>query len=44
MVQQFTTISTFTNPYVACILNNMDLVNILTNKREDWMRKYHKII
>ena len=35
MAQQLTTTPTSPNPYVTCTLNNMDLVNTLTNKRKD---------
>ena len=44
MAQQFTTAPISPNSYVTHILNNMDLVNTLTNKRKDWTKKYHKII
>ena len=44
MAQQFTTASISPNSYVTHILNNMDLVNTLTNERKDWTKKYHKII
>ena len=44
MAQQFTTTSTSPNPYTSCTVNNIDLIKTLNNKRQDWIRKYHKII
>ena len=44
MAQQFTTISISFNPYISCIVNNIDLITTLNNKRKDWTKKYYKII
>jgi len=41
---QLTTAPTFPNPYITRTVNNLALINILTNKKKDWMKKYHKII
>jgi len=44
MAQQFTTTSISFNPYISCIVNNIDLITTLNNKRKDWTKKYYKII
>ena len=44
MAYQLTTAPTFPNPYITCTVNNLALINTLTNKKKDWMKKYHKII
>ena len=44
MAQQFITASTSPDPYVAYIVNNIDLIITLNNERKDWTKKYHKII
>ena len=35
---------TFPNPYISRKLNNMDQVQAMKKKREDWSRLYHKIL
>ena len=44
MAQQFTTTPISPNPYVTYTLNNMNLVNTITQERKDQMKKYYKII
>ena len=40
----YTTASTFPNPYISRKLNNMDQVQVMKRKREDWLRLYHKML
>ena len=44
MAYQFTTTLTFPNPYIACMVNNINLIKTLNHEKKDWTRKYHKII
>ena len=44
MAQQFTTTPISFNPYISCIVNNIDLITTLNNKRKDWTKKHYKII
>ena len=44
MSYQFATAPTSSNPYIAHIVNNIDLIMILNKEKKDWMKKYHKII
>jgi len=44
MAQQFTTTSTFPNPYITYTLNNIALVKMINGERKDWTKKYRKII
>ena len=44
MAQHFTITPNSPNPYITCTVNNMDLIITLNNERENWMKKYHKII
>ena len=44
MAQQFTTTSTSPNPYITHTINNLTLINFLTNKKKDWTKKYHRVI
>jgi len=40
----YTTASTFPNPYISRKLNNMDQAQVMKKEREDWMRLYHKTL
>jgi len=40
----YTMAPTFPNPYVSRKLNNIDQVQIMKRKREDWSRLYHKML
>ena len=40
----YTTASTFPNPYISRKLNNMDQAQIMKKEREDWIRLYYKIL
>ena len=40
----FITAPTSPNPYVSQKLNNMDQVQVMKRKREDWSRLYHKTL
>ena len=44
MAQQFTTTPISPNLYVTHTVNNLALINSLTNEKKDWMKKYHRII
>jgi len=44
MAQQFTTAPNSPNPYITCTLNNIDLVKIMNQEKNNQMKKYHKII
>jgi len=44
MAYQFTTTPTSSNPYIAHIVNNINLITTLNKKKKNWTRKYHKII
>ena len=44
MAQQFTTAPTSPNYYVTHTINNIALINTLTNERKDWIKKYYRII
>ena len=44
MAQQFITALIFPNLYITSTLNNINLVKTINNEKEDWMKKYHKII
>jgi len=36
--------STSPNSYISKKLNNMDQVQVMKKKREDWLRLYHKTL
>jgi len=40
----YTTASTFPNPYISRKLNNIDQAQVMKREREDWMRLYHKTL
>ena len=44
MAQQFTIAPTFSNPYVTYTLNNMDLMKTMNQNKNNWTKKYYKII
>ena len=44
MAHQFTTAPTSPNIYITHTVSNLALINILTNEKKDWMKKYYKII
>ena len=44
MSYQFTTTPTTPNPYIACTVNNMNLIMILNKEKKNWTKKYYKII
>ena len=44
MAQKFITAPTFSNLYIICTLNNMNLVKIINDKKKDWTKKYYKKI
>ena len=44
MAQQFITALIFPNLYITSTLDNINLVKTINNEKEDWMKKYHKII
>ena len=44
MFYQFATASTFSNPYIACTINNINLIMNLNKEKKDWIKKYYKII
>ena len=37
---QFTTTSTSFNLYITCTVNNLMLINTLTNKKKDWIKEH----
>ena len=37
---QFTTTSTSFNLYITCTVNNLILINTLTNKKKDWIKEH----
>ena len=41
---QYATAPTSPNQYVACTINNMDLIMTLNKEKKNWTKKYHKII
>ena len=41
---QFITTPTSFNLYIIRTVNNLVLINTLTNEKKDWMKKYYKII
>ena len=44
MAQQFFTAPISPNPYIFCTINNIDLIKTLNKKKQNWTKKYHKII
>ena len=44
MAQQFTTTLISPNLYIACNINNIDLILTLNWEKKDWTKKYHHII
>ena len=44
MAQQFTTVPTLPNYYITCTVNNLALINSLTNEKKDYTKKYYRII
>ena len=44
MAQEFTTAFTSPNPYITHTVNNLTLINSLTIKKKDWVKKYYRII
>ena len=40
----YTTASTFPNPYISRKLNNIDQAQVMKREREDWMKLYHKTL
>ena len=44
MAQQFFIVPTSPSPYIACTVNNIDLIITLNNEKKNWTKKYYKII
>ena len=44
MAYQFTTAPTSPNSYVACNINNINLILTLNKEKKDWTKKCHYII
>ena len=44
MAQQSFTIPISPNPYISHTINNINLINTLNKKRQDWTKKHYKII
>ena len=44
MSYQFATAPIFSNLYITCIVNNIDLIITLNKEKKNWIKKYHKII
>ena len=40
----YTTASTFPNPYISRKLNNINQAQVIKREQEDWTRTYHKML